>query len=248
MNDLERRLRAAMLATAEQAPPGLMTGIRRRHRRHVRRVGAACVAAAAVALSAQPVAHALRSGGPPAGPSAAVIGPARPVPAAAPGTGLRTCRSSDDGSLNPGWQAASVHAGAAWFIFARLREGWSSSRRLSGGRLSIVPALIAVRQGATVVLTGAPSARGHLAFLPYFDKARQPRRRNPAAGVTLTACPLVPTPPGGTIPERYVPALTMFWIGYITDLRHCLPLEVGTPGVTRLIRVTLSLDGRRCAQ
>jgi len=248
MNDLERRLRAAMLATAEQAPAGLLPAIRRRHRRHLRRLGAACVAAvAAVAILAAPVARALQSGTPQESPAAAVTGLPRLPPTAVPGTGLRTCQSSDGGSMNSNWQAASVKAGPVWFIFAGLKAGWPSSRRLADGRLSVVPALIAVRQGTTAVLTGAPLARGHLEFLPDFDKVRGLVRTR-AAGVTFVGCPAVPTPPAASIPEGYAPGLTLFWFGYITDLPRCLPLEVRTPAAPRPIRVTLSMDGGTCAQ
>jgi hypothetical protein len=249
MSDLERRLRAAMLAASEQAPPALMQKIRRRHRRHVRRVGSASVAAvAAVAIIASPVLHALRAGPQPGGPAATATGLPRLSPAAAPGTGLRTCRSSDGGSLSANWQAASVRAGPVWFIWAGSKLGWPSSRRLAGGKLSVVPVLIAVRNGSTVVLTGAPPASGHLEFLPYFDKARPPLRRDQAAGVTFVGCPAVPLTPGATIPESYAPGLTLFWIGYITDLRRCLPFEVRTPAAPRPVRVTLPMPGGTCAQ
>jgi hypothetical protein len=43
MSELERRLRAAMIAASDQPPANLMQEIRRRHRRHVRTVSLACV-------------------------------------------------------------------------------------------------------------------------------------------------------------------------------------------------------------
>jgi len=54
MSDLERRLRAAMIAAAEQPPAGLMQAIRRRHRRHIRRGGTAIATAATAAPHAAP--------------------------------------------------------------------------------------------------------------------------------------------------------------------------------------------------
>ncbi len=51
MTDFERRLRAAMAASAEPAPAGLLDGIHRRHRRHVRRVATACVAVVAFGVA-----------------------------------------------------------------------------------------------------------------------------------------------------------------------------------------------------
>jgi len=62
MDEIERRLRAAMIAAAEQPPSGLMEGIRRRHRRHVRRVAVGCAAVIVAIAFAIPVAHALRFG------------------------------------------------------------------------------------------------------------------------------------------------------------------------------------------
>ncbi|MGH3181788.1 MAG: hypothetical protein ACRDOH_20365 [Streptosporangiaceae bacterium] len=49
MTDFERWLRAAIAAATEPSPAGLLDGIRRRHRRHLRRVGAACLAVVAAA-------------------------------------------------------------------------------------------------------------------------------------------------------------------------------------------------------
>lgn len=74
MSDIERRLRAAMNAVAEQLsaeqlsagrsgehwPAGLLADIRRRHRRHVKRAGAGFAAALVVVAAAVPsLAHAL---------------------------------------------------------------------------------------------------------------------------------------------------------------------------------------------
>ena len=56
MTDLERRLRAALRAAAEPAPPGLFGRCMRRHRRHQVRVGASVLAVAvAAALAVPPV-------------------------------------------------------------------------------------------------------------------------------------------------------------------------------------------------
>ena len=105
MTDLERRLRAALRAAAEPAPPGLLGAVLRRHRRHQIRVGASVLAVAvAAALAVPPVTSALRgTGGVPAG-----VGQASPTPApssrarhplAAPGTVLSGCNGADQGSV-----------------------------------------------------------------------------------------------------------------------------------------------------
>ena len=84
MSDLERRLRAAMLAATERPSANLLQEVRRRHRRHVRRVSAACaVVVAALAIAVPPVAHALRTGPRPqihpAGPATTPTAPANPT-------------------------------------------------------------------------------------------------------------------------------------------------------------------------
>ncbi|HUZ52061.1 MAG TPA: hypothetical protein VMU94_05985 [Streptosporangiaceae bacterium] len=68
MTDLERRLRAALRAAAEPAPPGLLDAVMRRHRRHRIRVGASVLAVlAAAALAVPPVTSALSGDGMPGG-------------------------------------------------------------------------------------------------------------------------------------------------------------------------------------
>ena len=43
---------------------------------------------------------------------------------------------------------------------------------------------------------------------------------------------------------RYsAPGLTMFWEGYVTDLRGCIPLEVRTSAASQPLRVTISGAG-----
>jgi hypothetical protein len=38
----------------------------------------------------------------------------------------------------------------------------------------------------------------------------------------------------------------MFWQGYVTDLRGCVPLEVHRPGVVRPIQVTVPAGHAAC--
>ena len=60
MDELERRLRAAMIGAPEAAPPRLLPSVYRRHRRHRHRLLAAYVAkAAAVLLAIPPLGHEL---------------------------------------------------------------------------------------------------------------------------------------------------------------------------------------------
>jgi len=255
MTDFERRLRAAMAAAAEAPPAGLLDGIRRRHRRHVRRVGAACVAAvAAVGIAAPLVTRGMLAGPAGTGPAAptasspAVIIPSAvptSTPTAAPGTVLRDCQSNNDGTLGSNWKAASMHAGPVWFIYARSKSNPPSSQRLTVGKLTASAMVIAVSNAHTAVVTAGPAVRGRFRFLANFNSDGNPYTlAEGAPGLTLVGCPAGPA--GIHIPESYAPGLTMFWEGYVTDLRGCVPLEVRTSPASRPIRVTVPAANGGC--
>ena len=174
MTDFERRLRAALAASAEPAPAGLLDGIHRRHRRHVRRVATACVAILAVAAGGTVITRGLLAGRggtgpvstPPAlaGPQAAPSSPAT----AAPGTVLRDCQSNNGGTLSSNWKALSLHAGPVWFIYARPSTP-SPSHRLTVGKTRASAMIIAVRNGRTALITAAPALGGRFRFLGGFN-------------------------------------------------------------------------------
>ena len=166
MTDLERRLREALRAAAEPAPPGLLDAVVRRHRRHRIRLGASAVAVLAAAVLAVPsVAGALRGEGTAGGGTPAVRsggghspGP-RHRPAAAPGTVLSGCAGANAGALGRHWQAQpSVKAGPLWF----LDDGHSSGPI----RLYVaIAALDGLRPGSVVVARVPPAWRPYLRFL-----------------------------------------------------------------------------------
>jgi hypothetical protein len=52
---------------------------------------------------------------------------------------------------------------------------------------------------------------------------------------------------GSGIPETYAPGLTMFWEGYVTDLRGCIPLEVRSRSASTPIRVTVAAPAAAAA-
>jgi hypothetical protein len=242
MTDFERRLRAAMTAAAEPPPAGLLEGIRRRHRRHRLRVGTACLATVAAAGIAVP----LVTTGILAGPAAttATSPAARPgTPAAAAGTVRRDCQSSNGGTVSSNWQADSVHAGPVWFIFMRPKNTASSSQRLAAGKLTSSAMAIAISNGRMAVVTAAPATKGRYRFLAHFNDDGSPYTlAEGAPGLTLAGCPVSPI--GTGIPASNAPGLTMFWEGYVTDLRGCIPLEVRTSTASQPIRVILpSPDG-----
>jgi hypothetical protein len=270
MDELERRLRAAMTARSEPPPPGLLAAVRRRHTRHVRRAGAGGVAAvAAIALAFTPVTHALRAGvgsitsgsgsaGSGAGPAGPGSGAARSAPAArptaVPGTALRDCQTENNGELGSNWQAQSLHVGPVWLVYAQLKDTWPSSRRVSGGFMphlkngKLAPAagvIIAVPNGTTAEVSATPAARQHFRFLTdLYGNAGRYTLRDGSPGLTIAGCPASPV--GTGIPESYAAGLTLYWVIYITDLRHCIPLEVRQLPAGKLVRVTVSTAGGTC--
>jgi hypothetical protein len=251
MTEFERWLRATMAAATEPPPAGLLERIRRRHRRRLLRVGAVCLAGVAVAGIAIPLATRGILVGPatttapgPAGP----VGPAGPAGSAvrpAPGTVLRDCQNNNNGTLGSDWQATSVHAGPVWFVYLRPKNTAPSDQRLTAGKLTASGMVIAVSNGRTAVVTAAPATRGRYRFLGSFNNAGIPYTlAEGAPGLTLAGCPVGPT--GTDIPASYAPGLTLFWEGYVTDLRGCIPLEVRTSPAGQPIRVTVPAPGGGC--
>ncbi len=144
------------------------------------------------------------------------------------------------GTLCSGWKALSVHAGPVWFIYARPRGTASSGHRLSVGKVAGSAMVIAVENGHTAVVSAAPQARGRFRFLAGFNPDGKPYTlAGGAPGLTLASCP--PVPAGTGIPEAYAPGLTMFWEGYVTALRGCIPLEVRSPAASTPTRVTVAV-------
>jgi len=239
MTDFERWLRAVMAASAEPAPAGLLDRIRSRHRRHRRRVGAACLAAVAAAGIAVPLATRGIPSGSASGTAASGAG-AGSTPAGAAGAVLRDCQSNNNGTLGSGWKAESVHAGPVWFIYMRPGTTAPSGQRLATGKLTASAMVIAVSNGRTATVTAGPATRGRFRFLARFNDDGIPYTlAEGAPSLTLAGCPVVPVPAGASIPASYAPGLTMFWEGYVTDLRGCIPVEVRTSTRDQPIRVTL---------
>jgi hypothetical protein len=256
MTDFEDRLRAAMAGAAEAPPAGLLDGIHRRHRRHVRRVTTACVAVVAFGLAGTLVTRGVLAspggGGPAAGGPAAtgqaVVPSATPATTvtAAPGTVLRDCQSNNSGTLGSDWKAHSVQAGPVWFIYVRPGSTPSPSHRLATGRVDVNAMIIAVSNGRTAVVTAARALGGRFRFLAGVSAGQRSTLAQGAPGLTLAGCP-APGPQVARLPAIDAPGLTMFWEGYVTDLRGCISLQVRTSAASQPIRVTVAPAGGSCA-
>ncbi|HEY7145700.1 MAG TPA: hypothetical protein VH637_15775 [Streptosporangiaceae bacterium] len=260
MTDIEHRLRAAMAAAAEPAPPGLLDSVRRRHQQHVLRVRVACIgAAAAVAIAGSVTARAVLAG--PGGPAPAGLSPAAgstatatippipPIPRVTghglPGTVLENCQTATGGTLGSDWQRRSAHAGPVWFIYAKVAGTYQGGPTRPGGKVTTSAMAIAVADGHRAVVRVAPQAAGQFLFLGDFKNTGAYSMRDGQPGLTLAGCPRGPA--GTHIPARYAPGLTLFWQGYVTDLTGCLPLQVRALPGGHTIPVTLRLGRRGCA-
>jgi len=190
------------------------------------------------------------TGPPAAGPVAtgpAVIPSATPSSTAtgAPGTVLRDCQSSNGGTLGSGWKAQSIHAGPVWFMYERPRGTVPTGHRPSTGKVRASGMAIAVENGHTAVVSAVPELGGRFRFLASFNSSGQPYTlAEGAPGLTLAGC--AAGPPGTKIPEIYAPGLTLFWEGYVTDLRGCVPVQVRASAASQPIRVTLAAGRGNC--
>lgn len=246
MSELENRLHAAMQTFAAEPPPaGLLDGVRRRHRRHLARLAAACaVAVLTVAVGAQPVAHALLAA--PAHPASAGQLDHQPTrhgqaaaPAAAPGTVLSGCASANVGSIGAHWSSGTMVRRLAgqtlWFI----SEGSGRARGLT--LYPGVMVLNGARPGTTVIVEVARSGLGLLRFLYGPDDAIDPgpsyTMRSGENGVTFVACP------GGSGPAPEPPGVTIYYGAFLVRADRCVPVDVWLPG--RQTPVSASLGNCR---
>jgi len=244
MTDFERRLRAAMAAAAGPAPSGLLAGIRRRHRRHVLRLTTAGAAMATGVVIAIPLAvHGIEAGHGTPRRSAAGTAGSRPLglPHVGPRTAVRDCQNATGGTLSSDWKKLSVQAGPVWFMLDRPPTG---PRKMRTGTVTTSALAIAVSNGHTAVVTAAPSVAAEFRFLASFNTDNQPYTlAEGSRALKLVGCPAGPI--GSHIPAGDAPGLTIWWQGYVTDLRGCVPVEVRVPPATKVIRVTLAAPGCR---
>lgn len=239
MSDFERRLRAAMTAASEQPPANLMPEIRRRHRRHIRRMSLAYVAvAAAIAIAAPPVAHALQAGHPAAARSAGPVsvGPA-PRSSMLPAAPADGCQPAV-GALPSDWRDSSLQVGPVWFAYDRAQGyvhlGSSPGDHQGAGQLEVGVMIVEVDYGSRAVLTVDPGAWSYFRFLNGFDNGSGSYALSAGfKSLTLVSCP-AGTPPGdsGRVSDYY--------LGFMIKMGSDALVDVRTSASARPIAVTFT--------
>ena len=244
MDEIERRLRAAMTGASEPAPRGLLSNIYRRHRRHRRRVMGGYVAvAAALVLAVPPIGHALRGralpGTPSAGSSTSAGSPARAAPAAAPGTLLVTCADANWGQLQSNWRANSFKAGPLWFVNGR-QDGYvhdGSFRPVAapyhGVKRGVM--IMEVADGSTVTMKPASGADPHFRFVDGFNGPAPNYLPAGDVGFTFSACPRGDAGPNGPV--------TDFYLGFSFNSARPALVDIRTRAPARPIRVIFTYPG-----
>ncbi|MGD0603588.1 MAG: hypothetical protein ABSA53_08320 [Streptosporangiaceae bacterium] len=224
MTDFEDRLRAAMASSvADEYPPGdLMARVRRRHRRHVIRLGAAWAAVAvAVAVVTPPARSALLAGGTPK--------PASPARAAAPPAQYYGCAAQTYGALAANWRQGAAHAGPLWIINAGLAPGFSFSN--PDGTLKAVPLIVMLQGQSTVSVTPTAAGEPYLRFLPDLSDNGQYTLREGHPSATFAGCPA-----GSSI---YGGGFTEFYVGVVVAGPRCISVQVRTQASRQPSRLTL---------
>jgi hypothetical protein len=272
MDDLERRLRAAMSGAAGPPPGGLMAGIRRRHRRHLVRVGAGGAAVlAALALLAPPAAHALRSAVRGPGPTVGGVSTASPCPSNIPGffgcaryVGPSTSASPQVCPVFCGPPASSARAAPGTMLRDCQSEN-GGQQEIAGYRSRSVRAgpvwFVWARTANLHWKPGKPLGNGRL------QAGGDPVAVQAGATVVVRVAPAARSrfqflsnfngtdryrlhagPDGITFsacPASYLGPVTVFFVGYLDSGLSCIPLEVSVPG-RQPVRVGLSSHGGTC--
>ena len=272
MDDLERRLRAAMSGAAGSPPGGLMAGIRRRHRRHLVRVGAGGAAVlAALALLAPPAAHALRSAVRGPGPAVGGLSTASPCPSRIPGFFACARYVGPNASASPSpcpvfcGPPASPARAAAGTLLRDCQSANGGGQEIPGYRARSVRAgpvwFVWARTPNRHWSPGRPLGNGLWtagggivavrAGATAVVRVAPPGRSRFQFLRTFNRTDRYqprPGPSGVTFsacPASYMGPVTVFWVGYLDSGLGCVPLEVSVPG-RRPVRVGLSAHGGTC--
>lgn len=247
MDEMERLLRAAMTSAADQAPPGLIEAVRRRHRLHVRRVGMSCAAIAVAIASVVPaVLHATLGSAtqPGSTPSSSAAVPSS-SPTAAPGTLLLTCDAANWGQLPSTWRSGSLHVGPLWFVDGRQfgyvhyvssGSGGGSTSGTGGPREGVM--IVEVANGSRVTMQATRAARPYFRFVDGYNGPSPNELPAGDTGYTFVACPHDSVGPNGD--------MTDFYLGFVIQAGRSAEVTVWTTSARPPVRLIFSCPGRGC--
>lgn len=229
MTEFENRLRAAMRSSvaAEHPPVDLVAQVRRRHRRHLTRLGAIGTAVViATAFAVSPTRSALLRD--------VTTRPEAPVPAAIPRGQVYGCDPQFFGALPSDWRRLAVHAGPLWIINRGIAPDFDFHN--PDGTLKAVPLIVLLQDGVTVSAEPTAAGRPYFRFLPGFNATNEYTLSDGRSSATFAACP------AGT--AQFVKGLTEYYLGVIVAGPRCITLDVRTSPSQPPHRATLQFG--RC--
>jgi hypothetical protein len=259
-----------MSAAASPPPAGLMDGIRRRHRRHLVRVGAGFAAViVALALVTPPVTHALRSAftGPGPANSRPVTRPSCPKVPDSIGcsryVGPSAAASQQVCPVFCGPPSSPARAAPGTVLYG-CESANGGEQEITGYRAQSIRAgpvwFVWARQkgqwapskplgNGQVQANGVPVAvrAGATVVVRVAPAARSRFRFLSGFNTTDRYGPHAGTS-GLTLaacPASYLGPVTVFWIGYLDRALSCVPFEVSVAG-RQPVRVALSAYGGTC--
>lgn len=229
MTDFENQLRAAMQSSvaAEHPPANLAAQVRRRHRRHLARLGAigiAVVTAAAVAVS--PARSALLKD--------VTTRAEAPASVTMPRGQVYGCDSQTYGALQPDWRRFAIRTGPLWIINRGIAPDFGF--RNPDGTLKAVPLIVLLQDNMTVSVEPTAAGRPYFRFLPGFNATDEYTLNDGLPSATLTAC--------SASAAMFGEGLTEYYLGVIVAGPRCITLSVQTSASQPLRRATLQFG--RC--
>jgi hypothetical protein len=265
MTDFDDQLRAAMASADGPPPAGLTEGVRRRHRRHIRRNAVACLAVvAAIVIGIPPATRALQSGsGQSSGDSASAdhsVGAGSPgsarasataAPVAAAGTVLAGCDTANVGqvassNLGQGWRSWAGRAGPVWFVNVGGRHNISGHGTVGRGAsvggsptLYVIAVVITgFKPGSAVVVRVVPADQQYLRFLyGPADSINSGSTYTMADGESGVTFVMCPLAGNPASPEP----ITDYYGGLVVDGARCVPVDVFLPGRANPIGISLGV-------
>jgi hypothetical protein len=229
MTDFENRLRAAMQSSvaAEHPPANLLAQVRRRHRRHLARLGAIGIAVVvAAALAVSPARSALLRD--------VTTRPEAPAPAIMPRGQAYGCDSQTYGALQSDWRRFAVDAGPLWIINRGIGPDFNFHN--PDGTLKAVPLILLLQDNVTVSVEPTSAGQPYFRFLPGFNATDEYALSDGLPSATLTAC--------SAQAALFGEGLTEYYLGVIVAGPRCITLDVQTSASQPPHRATLQFG--RC--